>query len=59
MVLLLKQWKSRSSPGFAGGVRRKPIRNVIALRSRRLRKAERPPELIARIAKAVDAAAGA
>ena len=25
MVLLLKQWKSRSSPGFAGGVRRKPI----------------------------------
>ena len=25
MVLLLKQWKSRSSPGFAGGVRKKPI----------------------------------
>src|SRR6478735_8028447 len=27
MVLLLKQWKSRSSPGFAGGVVRKPIHN--------------------------------
>ena len=28
MVLLLKQWKSRSSPGFAGGVKQEPIRNV-------------------------------
>jgi hypothetical protein len=28
MVLLLKQWKSRSSPGFAGGVRGKPIHDV-------------------------------
>src|SRR5689334_6831412 len=28
MVLLLKQWKSRSSPGFAGGVVRKPIHDV-------------------------------
>ena len=28
MVLLLKQWKSRSSPGFAGGVVREPIHNV-------------------------------
>ena len=28
MVLLLKQWKSRSSPGFAGGVVREPIRDV-------------------------------
>ena len=25
MVLLLKQWKSRSSPGFAGGAGKKPI----------------------------------
>ena len=28
MVLLLKQWKSRSSPGFAGGGDKRPIRNV-------------------------------
>ena len=28
MVLLLKQWKSRSSPGFAGGVVREPIHDV-------------------------------
>jgi hypothetical protein len=28
MVLLLKQWKSRSSPGFAGGVWKKPIHDV-------------------------------
>jgi hypothetical protein len=28
MVLLLKQWKSRSSPGFAGGVRKYPIHDV-------------------------------
>src|SRR5438874_1309424 len=28
MVLLLKQWKSRSSPGFAGGVKQEPIHNV-------------------------------
>ncbi len=25
MVLLLKQWKSRSSPGFAGGVEQNPF----------------------------------
>src|SRR6185369_16943195 len=25
MVLLLKQWKSRSSPGFAGGARENPF----------------------------------
>ena len=25
MVLLLKQWKSRSSPGFAGGVSKGPF----------------------------------
>ena len=25
MVLLLKQWKSRSSPGFVGGVVRNPF----------------------------------
>ncbi len=25
MVLLLKQWKSRSSPGFAGGVSKSPF----------------------------------
>jgi hypothetical protein len=25
MVLLLKQWKSRSSPGFAGGAERNPF----------------------------------
>ena len=28
MVLLLKQWKSRSSPGFAGGAGKKPIHDV-------------------------------
>ena len=28
MVLLLKQWKSRSSPGFAGGGDKRPIHNV-------------------------------
>src|SRR5215207_381010 len=28
MVLLLKQWKSRSSPGFAGGARQEPIHDV-------------------------------
>ena len=28
MVLLLKQWKSRSSPGFAGGADKRPIRSV-------------------------------
>ena len=28
MVLLLKQWKSRSSPGFAGGARKVPIHDV-------------------------------
>ncbi len=28
MVLLLKQWKSRSSPGFADGVEQEPIHNV-------------------------------
>ncbi len=32
MVLLLKQWKSRSSPGFAGGV----VRNPFAMFSRPL-----------------------
>ena len=28
MVLLLKQWKSRSSPGFEASVVQEPIRNV-------------------------------
>src|SRR3954463_5863633 len=50
MVLPLKRWKSRSSPGFAAGVRGK-IEGTHSLcrksrRSRRLRKAERPPELM-------------
>lgn len=34
MVLLPKQWKSRSSPGFAGGVKQEPIRNFIQGRCR-------------------------
>ena len=39
MVLLLKQWKSRSSPGFEASVSREPIRIVIKGRCRNFRAA--------------------
>lgn len=63
MVLLLKHWKSRSSPGIAARVRNqgKPIHTphrLVLANGATLRKAERPPEPMRGQAKAADAAAG-
>ena len=50
MVLPLKRWKSRSSPGFEGGARRIETNPFTlpktAVGADRLRKADRPPELM-------------
>src|SRR5688500_2705465 len=47
MVLLPKQRKSRSPPGFEASAKQEnPFAISLPLRSRRLRQAERPPDLM-------------